>query len=226
MGVLVSIVEEIKDLVKEVFSMVSKIKDRRKAFLSDMNKIKTILNQGSSVALYKYNEKCEKWGVDYHIPRKIRKLLAELIKSIPDYNKWFEESMAIIRAEIKLAFQKNRFKALGDRFVKFKMGDFNTIIDVNIDKAVLNGTTNFTQCKEYILQKYGRDSKTADGTESLREFVDSEGFHDLVELLESLGKRASMEAFRDARGHALKIIDQIEEGFKKKSRKKRGGDNE
>ena len=194
---------------------------RKEAIFSDMNALKTVLNTCGSIDNRRI-EKYDKWCKDFFTPQKIRKLLPELMKSIPDYNKRTLESYRVLKEETKLAFQESKFKAMGNRFDKFGKGYFYAIIDMDMENTVFNGTVDFTWCRKHIMQRYGGDTKTADGTDSLREFVDSSDFVEFVDLLKSQENRPSMQEFREKREKCLKIIEQIEEELKTKSRKGRG----
>lgn len=202
-------------------SMVFETKKRRKALLSAMEITKGSVNKASTFDAHVI-QKYQSWSGDFYIPRKVRKLLPELIKYIRDYFKWFDKAWDIFSEKRKVTFQESPFKQLGDRFDKFGGGYFYAIIDMDIESAVFKGTVDFTQVREHILQRYGRDTKTADGTDSLIQFVDSPSFAEFVDLLKSQGNRPSMEEFREKRGRCLKIIEQIEEVLKTKSRKGAG----
>lgn len=197
--------------------IATKEKQQKDNIQPEITKIKSGINRFAPID-HHHIEKSDRWIDDNSTPVEIRELLPEHKKNVQDYNKWLEESEKIIKEDCKLAFQGKKFEKLKDRFVGFKIdwreGFEGTIID-RYKRYILGGNIELEQCKEEMVQHYGRGRKTDNGTDSLRDFVDSSGFYDVINELKKIQERPSIETFREARGRTLEIVEQIEVVLKK-----------
>ena len=210
-GIIMSSFGEIKDIVKEVGSLVSKRKERKEAVLSDMNSLKAVLNMCGSI------EEPEQINKKYNnvlTPRRARKLLSELVKYTQEYNKWLVESEKVFDCETALIHQRERVKELDQLFIKFKKGDLQGTVTSRIMLYTLKGIVSVEQCKADLLQAYNRACSTEDGT-TLIGFCDSQRFYEFVDALNGIQERLPLEVFRDVREHSLKTAEQIEVALKK-----------
>jgi len=197
-----------------VLSMASERKKRKDTFLSDIDKTETALNRCVSINWHEMDKWSEDWYINYTF-RKTHKLLLELKTSISEYNRWLEESKKILDCETTLISQRERVKELDRKFIRFKKGNLDDAVTWRFRQYILKGTTDFEQCKEDLLQAYNRDCRTEDDADTLIGFCNSQRFHEFVDALKEIQERSSIETFREARGHTLKIVDQIEGVLKK-----------
>lgn len=210
-GIIMSFFGEIKDIVKEVGSLVSKRKERKEAVLSDMNSLKAVLNRCGSI---EEPEQINKKYNNFPTPRRTRKLLSELVKYTQEYNKWLVESEKVFDCETALIHQRERVKELDQLFIKFKKGDLQGTVTSRIRLYTLKGIVSVEQCKEDLLQAYNRDCRTEDGT-TLIGFCDSQRFYEFVDALKEIQERSSIETLRETRRRTLETVEQIEVALKK-----------
>ena len=197
--------------------------EQKEAFVLETNNIKNALNKYHSIDTYQIKK--YEGHKNRFIPKKVRKLLPGLIKTIQYYNKWFGESLIIIRAELKVFGREPESEEFVQRFANLKMGYFDPVAGYmsQILNPILKGTVG-REVEEGILQLYGPYRKTEDDTDSLINFVRSEDFQRFLGLLKKIEKRPSIEEYRKGRDGCLKIIEQIEGVLKKKKIGKEGAE--
>ncbi|MBL7062295.1 MAG: hypothetical protein ISS54_06120 [Dehalococcoidia bacterium] len=183
-------------------------KDKQQHAKAEVKRALTdIINRIQEYKNLELQNKLREWVSNAFIPKRWRKELAELANLAEAYYMWYWELYQVIRCEFQLAAANERFK---DKHIDEWLRTFG-LWEVTegrerspgeaIYRAIYKRKLTFELARDAMLKD--RWDSEAEGLK-LKDFVEGDGFHKLVDRLQRLQEREVIKMLQDIQARLLK----------------------
>ena len=198
-------------------------REAQKAIFKDFKKIhsgiKTSLSAYHDISSESY-EDLRKIRKNKFTPKRLLKKLEDLSKIMVEYNDWISDLEELIMPSIKSEI--HNFRHNKKWISAIEEIDNNTYLTSSLTHLICKDKLNINNAQEFLFEKFGRDYEmhTNGGSKAVRlkDFVDSDDFHDLINDLERFQDYKSVEGVRRAEENIRKEAKDLREWVNKKSK--------
>ena len=218
--ILLASIVAIAGVAGEVYLRLSPQRERRKKEKQEiLQKIKEELERGiaANIKLYRYARigQLENARNEVFLSARLRKLIANMLDIVREYEGWRHESWNIVNFGVKNLSLSAEFKDLSESLNLFGygLGAFegreNDIAE-KIYQATYNGNLSFELARDSILEgRWDSWTKVGNGIITLKDIIESAKFHKFIEELKNLEGRLPLKKLRESQSGLLEAAQSL-----------------